>query len=82
MLHELFHALGGAPACAPSQTLSGHVSDSPTDLMYAGPEPWHPAVVDVGHDDYWGHGRSDCLDLSHSALLVPTPRSPVLPAGW
>jgi len=82
MLHEVFHALGGAPACAPSQTLSGHVSDSPTDLMYAGTEPWQPAAVDVGHDDYWGHGRGDCLDLSHSALLVPTPASPVLPAGW
>jgi len=82
MLHEVFHALGGAPACAPSHTMAGHVSDSPTDLMYAGAEAWRPSVLDVNHDDYWGHGRIDCLDLARSALLAPTPATPVLPAGW
>jgi hypothetical protein len=82
MLHEVVHALGGAPACAPSQTLSGHVSDSPSDLMYAGSAPWRPSALDVGDDDYWGHGRADCLDLARSALLSPTPASPVVPPGW
>jgi hypothetical protein len=56
MLHELMHALGFVPTCAPHFTLAGHVSDSPNDLMYAGSLPWNPTTLDVGHDDYFdGH---------------------------
>jgi hypothetical protein len=69
ILHEMMHTLGYAPRCATHHTREGHTSDSPTDLMYAGDEPWQPSVLDVGHDDYFGTGRSDCLDFARSAML-------------
>jgi hypothetical protein len=53
MIHEIMHALGFVPTCAPHQTLAGHVSDSPNDVMYAGGAPWAPSTLDVGHDDYY-----------------------------
>jgi VHL beta domain len=52
-VHELFHGLGAAPSCAPHHIRAGHVSDDPSDLMYAGDAPWKPALLDVGRDDYW-----------------------------
>jgi hypothetical protein len=69
MLHEVMHTLGYVPSCAPHHTRAGHTSDSPADLLYAGDEPWQPSVLDFGHDDYYGTGRSDCLDFARSALL-------------
>jgi len=50
--------------------LSGHVSDDPTDLKYAGTQPWQPSKLDVGRDDYHGHGKAGCLDLQTSAYLT------------
>lgn len=35
--HELAHALGAVPTCAPHEGNGGHVTDDPTDLLYAGP---------------------------------------------
>jgi len=81
MLHEILHTLGFVAECAPNHTRSGHTSDAPTDLMYAGDQPWQPSELDVGRDDYYGHG-GPCADLAGSALLDPTPPSPVLPPGW
>lgn len=69
MLHELLHTLGFVATCAPHHTLAGHVSDDPTDLMYAGPLAWRPSALDVGRDDYFGHSRGGCLDLATSPLL-------------
>ena len=69
MLHELLHTLGFVPSCAPHFTLAGHVSDSPNDLMYAGPLPWNPTTLDVGHDDYFDAHIPGCLDLSNSPYL-------------
>ena len=69
MLHELLHVLGFVPSCAPHSVLSGHVSDSPTDLMYAGPLPWYPETLDVGHDDYYRAHIPGCPDLSDSPYL-------------
>ena len=63
ILHELMHTMGFVPTCAPHFTQAGHVSDSPTDLMYAGPLDWHPSVLDVGHDDYFGAHIAGCPDL-------------------
>ena len=84
LLHEIVHGLGHVPACAPHHHLAGHTTDSPTDLMYAGQEPWTPSVLDVGRDDYFGHGRPGCLDLAASGLLEsplppPTDEPPVPP---
>jgi hypothetical protein len=82
MLHELLHTLGVAPDRALHHTQRGHVSDDPTDLMYAGDAPWRPAVLDVGHDDYYLTGRTDSLDLSRSVFLDPQPPEATPPPGW
>jgi hypothetical protein len=75
MVHEVLHTIGFAPQCSPHQTRSGHVSDSPTDLMYAGDEAWTPEVLDFGGDDYFGAGVPGCLDLSTSPYLERNPSS-------
>ena len=82
ILHETFHTLGGAPTCAPHQLESGHVSEDPKDLMYRGPLDWAPEILDVGRDDYFGHGRADCLDIQKSVFLDPLPVDAKLPPGW
>jgi hypothetical protein len=70
MAHELLHTMGFVPTCAPHQTRGGHVSDSPTDLLYAGDEPWQPSVLDYGHDDYYDAHIPGCLDLANSPFLT------------
>lgn len=52
-LHEILHAHGIVSDGAPHFTLNGHVSDSPSDLMYAGTEPWSPSILDFNKDDYY-----------------------------
>ena len=81
-VHEIVHMLGFVPTCAPHQTLSGHVSDSNTDLMYAGPQPWIPSVLDFNRDDYYKATVSGCLDLGNSSFLNPTPAVAAPPPGW
>lgn len=82
MLHEILHTLGFVASCAPHQTLRGHVSDSPNDLMYAGPLPWRPSQLDVGHDDYFRIDNPNCLDFANSVFLDPTGPNAVPPPGW
>ena len=81
-LHEIVHTLGFVPSCAPHETLSGHVSDSNTDLMYSGSQPWAPSVLDFNRDDYYKANVPGCLDLSNSSFLKPTPAVPAPPPGW
>jgi hypothetical protein len=69
MVHELMHTLGFVAACAPHQTQAGHVSDSNSDVMYAGPLPWVPSVLDVGHNDYYMANIPGCPDLARNAYL-------------
>ena len=69
MLHEVLHTMGFVPACAPHHTRSGHVSDDPRDLMYAGPEDWRPSVLDVGQDDYYHAHILGCRELAVSTYL-------------
>ena len=77
MLHEIAHTLGFAATCAPHHTRSGHTSDSPNDLMWAGDAPWElPPRLDIGRDDYYGHGRGDCPDLARSPYLTSNPPPP------
>jgi hypothetical protein len=68
-LHEVLHTMGFVPTCAPHHTRAGHVSDSPTDLMYAGDEPWRPATLDVGRDDYYHAHILGCRELAESLYL-------------
>jgi len=82
MLHEFIHALGLASTCAPNHHLSGHVSDSPNDLMWAGDAPWNlPPRLDIGNDDYFRHGNPDCPDLANVGYIVPLPDDYWLPPG-
>jgi len=84
MLHEFGHGLGLVPACAPHRHLVAHSSDGANDLMWTGDQPWDVAnvVLDVNHDDYYGHGRTDCPDMANSAFLTPTSGPTWLPEGW
>ncbi len=84
VLHEILHVLGAVPDCAPSNQ-HGHVDDSVYDLMYFTDPPGgsSPSVVlDYRHDDYFGHGIEDCLDLARSIFLDPLPDNPELPPSW
>jgi hypothetical protein len=71
MLHEILHAIGFVPACAPNSDGGHHVVDSSTDLMYAGEASWVPSVLDLNHDDYYLHDNPGCLDLDDSGWLMP-----------
>ena len=87
LLHEIVHTLGFVAACAPHISVQAHVGDSPRDLMYspkdASGAPWQfPAVLDVGHDDYYQHRIPGCLDLARSAFLDPLPAGAQAPPGW
>lgn len=69
--HELLHGLGAARDCAPHSTGDGHVDDDPWDILSAD----RPAsaigravTLDVGRDDYFGHGIPGCPDIADSPL--------------
>lgn len=68
MAHELFHGMGFVASCAPNHS-GGHVTDDPSDLMYAGSQPWTPSRLDTNRDDYFAHGRA-CADAAQSAYLT------------
>jgi hypothetical protein len=68
-IHEIIHTLGFVPSCAPHNTAVSHVSDSPQDLMYAGPQAWTPDTLDVGRDDYFSAHIPGCPDLADSGFL-------------
>ena len=36
-----------------------------------------PSQLDPGFDDYWGHGREDCLDMANSGYLEGNSPAPV-----
>jgi Divergent InlB B-repeat domain len=79
--HELLHGLGALPPGAPNACTAandplgpvadpGHPCDSPQDVLYpvTNGTPLAQLVLDVNHDDYYGHsGTWD--DLQDSAWL-------------
>jgi hypothetical protein len=80
-IHEMMHSLGAVPQCAPNidkvtdpayrpSNSIGHSADV-HDLMYwnVGNQPKH---IDPGHDDYYGTGRADCLDIATSPFVAST----------
>jgi hypothetical protein len=74
MLHEIMHTLGFVDVHAPHQTLSGHVSDDPNDLMWAGsgtwvPSGWNAVKLDTGNDDYYRHSNAAAIDFDDSPFL-------------
>jgi uncharacterized delta-60 repeat protein len=70
--HEVIHGLGAVPGCAPHAEPGGHVVDDNRDLLYQGPSQrdWDNLKLDPGRDDYYGHGRPDCLDIATHPIWV------------
>lgn len=74
MIHEVFHLMGAVPNCAPNLDRNGaHVNSSESgwrDLMSPGgavsANSMDEIEIDFGRDDYYGHGRPDCLDIARS----------------
>jgi Divergent InlB B-repeat domain len=76
MLHEVLHALGAVPSCAPHHA-GGHVNEDNRDILYSGgldgPKDWPNLTLDPGRDDYFGHSIPGCPDLADSDLLTTRP---------
>ena len=72
VVHEIFHLMGAVPLCAPNSDGGLHIR-SRYDIMRASGGTSNPALteIDAGHDDYYGHGRSDCADIARSPLWDP-----------
>jgi hypothetical protein len=70
--HEVTHALGAVPACAPHEGNGGHVIDDNRDLLYAGPagRDWDHLTLDPGHDDYYHHDNAGCPDIEDAPFWV------------
>lgn len=76
VVHEIFHALGAVPECAPNRATDAHVTDNPLDLMAPARERGIP-ILDFGKNDYFGHGRPGCMDMAKSPFLEPIPAGAV-----
>jgi hypothetical protein len=75
--HELTHNLGAVPGRAPNQCpdAEGHVCDSHSDLLYpyvSSGASLAGAVLDFGHDDYYGH-NGGWWDVQDSPWLMRLP---------
>jgi hypothetical protein len=69
--HEMVHGLGAVESAAPHSCESGHVCDNPGDLMkstFTGDDALARLTLDVGRDDYYGHG-GNWTDTQDSELL-------------
>ena len=49
--------------------------------MYAGDEPWRPAVLDVGQDDYYHAHILGCRELAESPYLERNIQHPLAKLG-
>ena len=68
--HEMTHALGAVPSCAPHSTGDGHVNDSNRDILYEGSDgrDWEHLVLDYNHDDYYDNTAGHCFDIKQDAV--------------
>ncbi len=76
-MHEMTHGMGAVPTEAPHSCSSGHVCDSPADLMKATLDQGDSLAnlqLDVGRDDYYGH-TGNWWDVRNSGLLSTCDRS-------
>jgi hypothetical protein len=70
--HEVTHALGAVPSCAPHEGNGSHVIDDNRDVLYAGPDgrDWDHLMLDPGHDDYYHHDNAGCTDIEDAPYWV------------
>jgi Divergent InlB B-repeat domain len=59
--HEIFHLLGAVNTCAPHYGMYEETDDNPDDLMSFYVPDQSVALLDPGHDDYWGPPGDDNL---------------------
>jgi hypothetical protein len=93
VVHEVIHNLdaldpfntgGGPPHRCPRD--GGHPCDSPNDILYpatSAGKTLSQEVLDVGRDDYYGHGKA-WFDVRNSLFLIhldEPPKSPLVPQG-
>lgn len=74
LAHEMTHLFGAARACAPHNDGSGHVTDSPKDIISSVGRDWDDLRLDPGYDDYLFTG-DDC-DIARSPMWTVTPSRP------
>ena len=86
-VHEMTHALNAVLEQAPHYCNDGHVCDSDSDLLRAvgtSTDVLSAQVLDVGHDDYYGHSGT-WWDAQDSGWLIrvggPDTAPPVGPAS-
>jgi hypothetical protein len=79
--HELLHALGAVPDGAPNRHAGYHAGDDAHDVMTARSDRSAPWTLDVGRNDYYGHGRTELHDLARSFYWDPVPADAELWAG-
>lgn len=81
LLHEIFHTLGAVGEGAPNGDGGyGHIKGDSNDIMAVGSRTgWE---VDPGRDDYWGHGRTDLVDLTRSIFLNDPVAGAEYPNRW
>ena len=75
--HEMTHGMGAVPNEAPHICDSGHVCDSPNDLMksvFSSGDSLANMMLDVGRDDYYGHAGT-WWDARNSGLLYDLDQS-------
>lgn len=89
LMHELIHALGFVPKCAPHNTRDynkdyQHATDDPSDIMSTTTTTWWgdptKGVLDYNHDDYYEANIPGCPDFKNSAFL--TGGGSELPPNW
>jgi hypothetical protein len=72
MIHEVFHGLGVAPACATDHDAApghtAHLKTISSDIMAFDGTGQTVYTLDTARKQYYGHGRTDCLDLENSAI--------------
>jgi hypothetical protein len=81
LIHEVFHTLGAVGEGAPNgDEAFGHITGNSNDIMAIGDRSgWE---VDAGRDDYWGHGRTEFVDISTSIFLEPMAAGADFPPRW
>jgi hypothetical protein len=62
--HEIFHLLGAVNQCAPHYGTYEETTDNPNDLMAFFVPFQDSALLDPGHDDYWGPAGDNHLPTS------------------